>query len=112
MKNKTHWKVAGVGALAFGMASLALSGQGFAAPPHPNQPTASPSPAAQAMQKLTQSQIQSVQDALKKAGYQVKVDGIWGNDTSSAVKKFQTKNGLPATGYADQATRQALGLGF
>ena len=112
MKNKTHWTVASVAAFAFGVASLALSGQGFGAPPHPNQPTASTSPAAQAMQELTQSQIESVQDALNKAGYQVKVDGTWGNDTSSAVKMFQTKNGLPATGYADQATRQALGLTF
>lgn len=106
MSNKTHWAVTGVAALAFGVASLALSGQSFAAPPHPNQP------APQTMQKLTKSQIESVQEALKKAGYQVTVNGTLGSDTSSALKMFQTKNGLPATGYPDQKTREALGLSW
>lgn len=107
MSKKAHWAVAGAAALAFGVTSVALSGQSFAVPPHPNQPAAT-----QSVQSLTKSQIESVQAALQKAGYQVQVDGIWGNDTSSALKMFQTKHGLPATGYPDQKTRQALGLNW
>lgn len=107
MSKKTHWPVAGVAALAFGVTSLALSGQSFAAPPHTNQPSTT-----QSVQTLTKSQIESVQAALQKAGYQVKVDGVLGSNTTNALKMFQTKNGLPATGYPDQQTRQALGLSW
>ncbi|MGH8273417.1 MAG: peptidoglycan-binding domain-containing protein [Gammaproteobacteria bacterium] len=112
MSNKIHFALTGVAALAFGVASLALSGQSFAAPPHPNRPAASPPAAMQAKQKLTKTQIKSVQEALKKAGYHVKADGIWGKASIKALKMFQTKNGLPATGYPDPKTRKALGLSW
>ncbi|MGH8428321.1 MAG: peptidoglycan-binding domain-containing protein [Gammaproteobacteria bacterium] len=118
MSNKTHYVLAGAAAFTFGLASMTLSGQSFGAPPHPNQPKtaspamSSPAPAMQTMQKLTKSQIKSVQEALNKAGYHVKADGVWGKGSSSVLKMFQTKHSLPATGYPDQKTRQALGLSW
>ncbi|MBP9757388.1 MAG: peptidoglycan-binding protein [Candidatus Pacebacteria bacterium] len=34
--------------------------------------------------------------------------GYYGSGTEAAVKKFQTKNGLPATGYVAKITRVVL----
>lgn len=38
------------------------------------------------------------------------IDGDYGPLTESAVRQFQAANGLPATGFAGEATREALGL--
>jgi peptidoglycan hydrolase-like protein with peptidoglycan-binding domain len=37
-------------------------------------------------------------------------DGVFGSCTSNAVMQFQRSRGLPATGWVDQATANALGL--
>lgn len=51
----------------------------------------------------------AIQATLQKLGYAtVKVDGQFGPLTSAAIKDFQTKNGLPATGIVDAATQDAL----
>jgi peptidoglycan hydrolase-like protein with peptidoglycan-binding domain len=42
--------------------------------------------------------------------YQGKVDGVWGPKTESALRNFQTQNGLEATGRLD--TRSAVALGM
>ena len=42
--------------------------------------------------------------------YQGKVDGVWGPKTESALRNFQTQNGLEATGTLD--TRSAVALGM
>jgi hypothetical protein len=39
------------------------------------------------------------------------LDGILGNRTSSAIKDFQAKSGLPVTGVLDAATLQKLNIG-
>lgn len=54
--------------------------------------------------------VKQLQQALIAAGVQVRggADGIFGPATSSALKSFQTSQGLPATGVVDEATAAAL----
>ena len=52
--------------------------------------------------KALQNELQS------KLGKEIGVDGKFGPKTESAVKEFQEKNGLDATGKVDEKTRQAL----
>ncbi|MBA2388372.1 MAG: peptidoglycan-binding protein [Acidimicrobiia bacterium] len=54
--------------------------------------------------------VRDLQRALIDAGVHVLggADGIFGPATQSAVKSFQQRNGLPATGVADGATLQVL----
>ena len=54
-------------------------------------------------------EVKALQDALKAKGYLTGAsDGNFGSATASALKGFQRANGLPVTGIADDATRQAL----
>jgi len=55
-------------------------------------------------------QLMSVQEALNAKGFKVKVDGKRGKETVSAIKKFQEQNGMKATGRADKATMEKLGV--
>ncbi|HRI00934.1 MAG TPA: peptidoglycan-binding protein [Saprospiraceae bacterium] len=60
--------------------------------------------------KTTNSKISAVQKALKAKGYSVGViDGKMGLKTQTALKQFQTENGLP-TGNLNIQTLQALGI--
>lgn len=107
---------------------------GAAAPAALAEPAASPpdkpavqqaQPAAQAQQPAAKADmakakakravkadagVKRVQLALAKAGYKLKADGMMGKRTKAALKSFQKKNGLKATGKADEATRAKLGL--
>lgn len=50
-----------------------------------------------------------LQQRLKELGYYtIKVDGIFGSGTQRAVRNFQIRNGLTATGVADSVTQQVL----
>jgi peptidoglycan hydrolase-like protein with peptidoglycan-binding domain len=55
--------------------------------------------------------VADVQDALKRHGF-VSADraGVFSGNTADAVRAFQTRHGLAATGVVDQATWRALGL--
>ena len=44
------------------------------------------------------------------AGYNIKVDGIFGKQTEAAVKEYQQKNGLKVDGMAGNQTKGSLGL--
>jgi peptidoglycan hydrolase-like protein with peptidoglycan-binding domain len=51
----------------------------------------------------------ALQTDLKTAGYYTGgIDGVYGPQTADAVKKLQTANKLPTTGWVDQATAVAL----
>ncbi len=53
--------------------------------------------------------VESLQAALTDLGYYTgKIDGKCGSGTVSAIKRFQTKNGLTATGTADTETLALL----
>lgn len=57
------------------------------------------------------SEVTQIQKKLKNWGYyNGNIDGIFGSKTLSAVKKFQSKNGLTADGVVGPKTLSALGI--
>ena len=61
--------------------------------------------------QLKAEQVKEIQQKLNKQGFSAgHDDGLWGPDTSTAVKNFQEKKGLQATGQLDQKTLKALGV--
>jgi len=54
--------------------------------------------------------VMAIQAALNKSGAKLKVDGLMGKQTRAALKKYQSANGLKATGQADKATLAKLGV--
>jgi len=53
--------------------------------------------------------VKKAQQALKDQGYyQASIDGVMGPETRSALKQFQEKEGLAATGQLDDETRKKL----
>jgi phage tail tape-measure protein len=55
-------------------------------------------------------QVKKAQAALNEKGFNVAVDGRNGPNTQSALRSFQEKNGLTASGTLDDATLNALGV--
>lgn len=60
---------------------------------------------------MVNARVKAVQEALSKDGYKVKADGIMGGKTRAALKEFQAKNGLKATGQLNKATLKKLHAG-
>jgi len=55
--------------------------------------------------------LQRVQKQLQVAGlYSGPIDGVFGPQTRTALRQYQARHGLPATGELDEATRRALGV--
>ena len=54
------------------------------------------------------ARVEAIQTALNNNGEKVSVDGLLGRQTRGAIKDFQQKHGLKATGHADQATLEQL----
>lgn len=54
--------------------------------------------------------VRELQEALKKLGYKLDVDGSFGPRTEAALKEFQKDKNLVRSGVLDPATRAALGL--
>ncbi|MBD2181188.1 peptidoglycan-binding protein [Planktothrix sp. FACHB-1355] len=54
--------------------------------------------------------VRLVQLALKKAGFAIEIDRIYGIDTEKAVRQFQKNKGLDVDGRVGPQTRAALGL--
>jgi murein L,D-transpeptidase YcbB/YkuD len=56
-------------------------------------------------------QVKRAQALLEEANmYTGDIDGIFGPNTASALRQYQTKHGLPVTGELDEATRKALSI--
>lgn len=56
-------------------------------------------------------EVRQIQTKLKRWGYyNGNVDGIYGSGTLSAVKWFQSKNGLIVDGIAGKRTLEAMGI--
>ncbi|MDA8420352.1 MAG: peptidoglycan-binding domain-containing protein [Pseudomonadota bacterium] len=62
------------------------------------------------MRAAASPKVKAVQEALNKTGAKLKADGFMGARTRAAIKEFQSKHGLKATGYAGPATLKALGV--
>ncbi len=65
--------------------------------------------------KLTEPMMQGedvrqLQKALKTAGINIEPDGVFGNDTETAVRQSQKQKGLTVDGIVGAETRQILGL--
>ena len=58
----------------------------------------------------TGEEVKDLQTRLKKLGYQIDVDGIFGNVTYSVVKSFQLKYKLVVDGVVGEDTWQQLKL--
>lgn len=59
----------------------------------------------------TGTEVTQIQTRLKNWGYYTgSVDGIYGSQTTTAVRYFQSKNGLYVDGIAGTRTLQALGI--
>ena len=57
------------------------------------------------------TEVRTIQEKLKRWGYYSgSVDGIYGSQTVTAVKKFQQKNGLTVDGIAGTKTLNAMGI--
>ena len=56
------------------------------------------------------AQVKAVQEALIQSGAKLTADGVMGKHTRIALRQYQKKNGLKATGKADKATLEKLGI--
>ena len=60
--------------------------------------------------RVKNDQVADMQQKLNDQGFSAgQVDGLWGPDTSAALKRYQAQNGLQQTGQLDQKTLAALG---
>lgn len=81
---------------------------------YPSQSYASAQPVAPTTQAVPMSQdtVRQVQQALQQAGlYRARVDGVWGPATEAAVRSYQQKHNLNASGELDADTLASLNLG-
>jgi peptidoglycan hydrolase-like protein with peptidoglycan-binding domain len=64
-------------------------------------------------QLLARDIIQQAQVNLKVAGYDPgRTDGIFDQQTSAAVRKYQAANGIPISGQLDEPTRRVMFAGM
>lgn len=90
----------------FAATALMLLGTALATPAFAQ----SPPPLAYA-QPLAPPAVRAVQDKLHQAGaYGGTVDGVWGQDSQTALEQFQQGHNLQVTGQINPATASALGL--
>ena len=60
-------------------------------------------------QRYDKATVYQVQKRLKELGYDPgPIDGIWGKQTESAIRKFQSDNSLSKTGRIDSVTKNKL----
>ena len=57
---------------------------------------------------MTGSDVRNLQQRLRELGFYVSVDGVYGNKTADAIKKYQKSRGLEATGEMDYKTRETI----
>ncbi|MEJ1160473.1 peptidoglycan-binding protein [Prosthecomicrobium sp. N25] len=60
--------------------------------------------------RMRGSRVRALQEALVRDGMDISVDGIFGPGTDQALRDFQARNGLQATGELDEDTAAKLGI--
>jgi peptidoglycan hydrolase-like protein with peptidoglycan-binding domain len=96
-----------------GITALAFSQIAFAGGDMKNQPSASQEQSQQQQSTapgMDQGTIKQVQEKLSDKGHDVQADGVLGPKTQAALKEFQQKEGIQASGRLDQETLAALGV--
>ncbi len=77
----------------------------------PNTPVlAQTTPPVAATERLSETTIKALQEALNAQGIVVKADGALTEETRAAIRKYQSQHHLPVTGEPDQATLGKLGV--
>ncbi len=71
---------------------------------------AAPSGSAGSAAVSSHDRIEQIQEALRRSGAKVPVDGNWGSRTAAALRNFQKSHGLPVTGGLDPETARLLNL--
>lgn len=61
-------------------------------------------------EEMSLAMRKQIQIALNSHGAMLKVDGMLGKKSCAALKKYQSENGLKATGMVDKATLEKLGV--
>ena len=63
------------------------------------------------VQPLAPPGLRAIQNSLHRVGtYNGSADGVWGQDSQTALQQFQQTHSLQVTGQMNPATAQALGL--
>ena len=96
-----------------GITALAFSQIAFAGGDMKNQPSASqeqPQQQQSTAPGMDQNTIKQAQEKLSSKGHDVQADGVLGPQTQAALKEFQEKEGIQASGRLDQETLAALGV--
>jgi peptidoglycan hydrolase-like protein with peptidoglycan-binding domain len=75
------------------------------------QPQSQQSSSASSASAQNPEIVKQAQEKLSAAGHEVQPDGKMGPKTQAAVKEFQQKEGLQASGQLDQQTLAALEIG-
>jgi peptidoglycan hydrolase-like protein with peptidoglycan-binding domain len=105
MTKLKHVAFAGITALAF--SQIAFAGD------MKNEPSArqeQPQQQQSTAPGMDQGTIKQAQEKLSSKGHDVQTDGVLGPKTQAAVKEFQEKEGIQASGRLDQETLAALGV--
>lgn len=58
--------------------------------------------------EMTGSDVRNLQQRLSRLGFQIKIDGVYGQATETVVKKAQKKYGLLQTGIVDYSTWEKI----
>lgn len=61
-------------------------------------------------ENLSEEEVRKLQQALKDAGADIEVDGVWGDSTAQALSAYQRDEGLTPSGELDQRTIASLGV--
>lgn len=67
-------------------------------------------PPGKPLNEMTETELFKIQDALYNAGFDVYVDGFYGEGTEAALQAFQQQNKIDEGGKVGEKTRSALGL--
>jgi len=110
MMKLKHVAFAGITALAFSQVAFAggdKHGQSGTSEPSARQEQPQQQSTAPGMEQGT---IKQAQEKLSSKGHDVQADGVLGPKTQAAVKEFQQKEGIQASGRLDTETLAALGV--
>ena len=93
---------------AFGLSTTTTTPASAQSRPAANQ--AAPMAKFTAKKAMPDQNVTNLQTALNKNGANVKIDGMMGPQTRSALRRYQQNNNLKVRGSADSARRAKLGV--